>query len=326
MRIIVYGVGAVGGVIAGALTRAGHDCIGIARGARLEALRKSGLLLRAPGLSERVELNLVADPSDIDWREGDAILMVMKGQHTPAALEALRAAGVDGQPVFCAQNGVANEAAALRLFLNVHGITVMLPAEYVALDEAVAFASPNFGIFDIGRYPSGADAHDEALADALTGAGIAGFVQQDVMQSKYGKLLMNLGNIVEAALGRDNGGDDIRAALRAEGAAVLQAAGISWADVKDDPRRALMKPSTVEGAARLGSSTTQSLARGSGSVETDYLNGEIALLARLHGVPAPLNAGAARLAARLAREGTAPGHVTAGAFRAAIGMGDPPQQ
>lgn len=321
MRIIVYGVGAVGGVIAGALTRAGHDCIGIARGARLAALREKGLLLRAPGFSERVALHLVADPSEIDWREDDAILLVMKGQHTPAALEALRAAGVDGQPVFCAQNGVANEAAALRLFPNVHGITVMLPAEYLAPDEAVAFASPNFGIFDIGRFPSGSDAQDRALAEALTAAGIAGFVQEDVMQSKYGKLLMNLSNIVEAALGRDNGGDDIRAALKAEGETVLRAAGLPWAEVRDDPRRELMKVGSVEGVARLGSSSTQSLARGAGSIETDYLNGEIAFLGRLHGVPAPLNAGAAKLAARLAREGTRPGSVTAEAFRAAIGMG-----
>ena len=29
---------------------------------------------------------------------------------------------------------------------------------------------------------------------------------------------------------------------------------------------------------------------GSGSIETDYLNGEIVLLGRLHGVPTPVNA------------------------------------
>jgi 2-dehydropantoate 2-reductase len=39
-----------------------------------------------------------------------------------------------------------------------------------------------------------------------------------------------------------------------------------------------------------GSSSWQSLVRGAGSIETDYLNGEIALLGRLHGVPTPLNA------------------------------------
>ena len=35
--------------------------------------------------------------------------------------------------------------------------------------------------------------------------------------------------------------------------------------------------------------TWQSLARGHGALETDYLNGEIALLGRLHGVATPVN-------------------------------------
>ena len=44
----------------------------------------------------------------------------------------------------------------------------------------------------------------------------------------------------------------------------------------------------IEGRRRLGGSTWQSLARGT-PVEVDYLNGEIVLLGRLHGVPAPVN-------------------------------------
>ena len=42
--------------------------------------------------------------------------------------------------------------------------------------------------------------------------------------------------------------------------------------------------------ARGGGSTWQSLRRGTGALETDYLNGEIALIARLHGVESPVNA------------------------------------
>ena len=42
--------------------------------------------------------------------------------------------------------------------------------------------------------------------------------------------------------------------------------------------------------ARLGSSTWQSLSRGTGSIETDYLNGEIVRIAHEHGLPAPVNA------------------------------------
>ncbi len=42
------------------------------------------------------------------------------------------------------------------------------------------------------------------------------------------------------------------------------------------------------GKERPGSSTWQSVARG-GTIESDFLNGEIVLLARLHGGSAPLN-------------------------------------
>ena len=50
-------------------------------------------------------------------------------------------------------------------------------------------------------------------------------------------------------------------------------------------------------------STRQSLVRGTGSAETDYLNGEIVLLGRLHGVPTPVNAAVRRAVRRAVREG-----------------------
>jgi 2-dehydropantoate 2-reductase len=101
--------------------------------------------------------------------------------------------------------------------------------------------------------------------------------------------------------------------VRSEAEAVYAAAGIAWRDVgAADPRRhALLRIADVPGVSRAGGSSTQSLARGTGSIETDYLNGEIVLLARLHGVPAPANAYLTALGARLVREGLPPGAVSA---------------
>jgi 2-dehydropantoate 2-reductase len=64
----------------------------------------------------------------------------------------------------------------------------------------------------------------------------------------------------------------------------------------------------VEG--RLGGSTWQSLARGTGDIETDYLNGEIVLLAHRIGTTAPINARLARLGRRAADTGARPGHLS----------------
>ena len=322
MRIIVHGVGAIGGVLATALAASGADVIGIARGARLEAIRTHGLTLRSPEGEMHATFAAVASPTEITFRDDDIILLTVKSQDTVAALADLRDAGVTDQAIFCTQNGVANERMALRLFPNVHGINVMLPAEYTTPGETICFGTPKIGVFDIGRFRGGSDAVDKALAEALDAAGIAGFVTDNVMAFKYGKLLVNLGNIVEASLGRGTEAGEITKTLRAEGRAVLDAAGINAAEVgSDDPRRGtLLNIVEIDGVSRIGGSSSQSLARGAGRIETDYLNGEITYLARLHNIPAPANTFAARLAAQLARDGVAPGSISQEALAKGIGL------
>jgi 2-dehydropantoate 2-reductase len=321
MRIVVHGLGAVGGVVAAALQLAGQEVVGIARGAMLDAVQTRGLRLRAPVLDETVPVRVAAHPGEIDWRRDDAVLLCMKGQDTVPALEALRDAGVHAQPVFCAQNGVENERAALRFFPNVHGVTVMMPALYLDPGEVAVFTEPKLGIFDIGRYPSGSDDADVAMRTSLERAGIACFVRETVMASKHGKLLLNLRNVLKAALGEGAGPGPLGERVEAEALAVYAAAGIAWeaVDGSDSRRDALLRPvDALPGVERRGGSTNQSLLRGATRVETDYLNGEIALLGRLHGVPVPVNAALARIGARMARDGMSVGSFSPAALEAEV--------
>jgi 2-dehydropantoate 2-reductase len=62
---------------------------------------------------------------------------------------------------------------------------------------------------------------------------------------------------------------------------------------------------------RGGGSSWQSLKRGLGTIETDFLNGEIVLLGRLNGIPTPANAMLQRLANEAARTKMAPGGISA---------------
>ena len=62
----------------------------------------------------------------------------------------------------------------------------------------------------------------------------------------------------------------------------------------------------------------QSLARG-GTVEVDYLNGEIVLLGRLHGVPTPVNELLQRTANELARARRPPGSLDAAELLRRVG-------
>jgi 2-dehydropantoate 2-reductase len=99
-----------------------------------------------------------------------------------------------------------------------------------------------------------------------------------------------------------------------EGRTVLEAAGIPHvaeeiSDIEGRWRRWGVRE--IDGHGRAGSSTWQSLARGAPALETDYLNGEIVLLGRLHGVPTPLNERLCALAAAAARDGRAPQSLSA---------------
>lgn len=323
MRFIIYGVGAIGGTIAAALTLAGREVAGIARGKMLDAIQANGLLFRTPGGEHRVQFPCHAGPEEIAFQPDDVIILTMKGQDTHEALLALRAAGVTTQAVVCGQNGVANERDALRLFPNVYGMTVMLPGDYTQPGEVNCFGGPKYGMFDLGRYPAGADATAEAIAEHLQAANFAVFVQDEVMRSKHGKLLENLGNVLDAALGRASDFQDIADRARDEGRAVYRAAGIAWTEIdRNEPRRkGLFELRDVPGASRTGSSSAQSLKRGSGSIETDYLNGEIVLLGRLHGVPTPVNAGLVALGQRLIANRLAPGAVSRDEVAALLGPG-----
>jgi len=71
-----------------------------------------------------------------------------------------------------------------------------------------------------------------------------------------------------------------------------------------------MEIAEVPGLTREGGSSWQSLVGGTGSIEADYLNGEICLLGRLHGVPTPVNELLRRRANAAATAQLAPGSTT----------------
>jgi 2-dehydropantoate 2-reductase len=97
--------------------------------------------------------------------------------------------------------------------------------------------------------------------------------------------------------------------VQAEGEAVLAAAGITVVSAEVDRARrgdALRIQPVAGEQRRAGGSTWQSLRRGTGTVETDHLTGEIVLLGRLHDVPTPANRALQQLSAEMARNGEPP--------------------
>lgn len=318
MRFVVYGAGAIGGVVGGRLFEHGHDVTLIARGDHLRAIQSVGLRVDSPGGSVTLSVPAAPGPADIEWTGDEVVLLSMKGQDTVAALGELRAAAPASISVVCLQNGVANEREALRRFEKVYAVPVMSPTGHLEPGVVQAWSHPVAGIYDIGRYPSGVDDTTAAFAAAFSESGFVSEERDDVMRWKYRKLLMNLGNSVQALFERAEGADDLARDVRAEGEAVLVAAGIDHASAEEDRQRrgSIMQLGAIEGASRGGGSTWQSLARGQGTVETDYLNGEIVLLGRLHGLPTPLNERLQRWMAAANLAGAAPGEADLTAFLA----------
>lgn len=309
MRFVVVGAGAVGGVVGGRLAQYGADVVLVARGDHGRAIAERGLAVEAADGSVRVKVAVAADLSRVVFTAQDVLLLAVKSQDTVLALDQLRAATDHDLPIVCLQNGVTNEPEALRRFARVYGVCVMCPSGYLEPGVVQAKASPVAAILDIGRYPSGIDDTCRAVSAAFESATLVSLPRADIMRWKYSKLLMNLVNAVDALFERGEGAERLLALARAEGRAALRAAGIDFASEDEDAERRgdLLQQRPIPGRPRTGSSSWQSLARGSRSIETDAFNGEIVLLGRLHGVATPVNAKLQQWARRAAVRGDAPG-------------------
>ena len=77
MRYVVYGAGAVGGVVGGTLARAGHAVTLVARGAHLEAIRAGGLVLDAGDGRHRVEAPATDTAAEVAWNDDTVVLLAV---------------------------------------------------------------------------------------------------------------------------------------------------------------------------------------------------------------------------------------------------------
>jgi 2-dehydropantoate 2-reductase len=327
-RFIVYGAGAIGGPLAAGLYGAGHDVVAVARGSHYEAIAARGLRVEAPEGPAVSRLPVVDHPSRLEFRGDDIVVLAMKSHDTAAALGTLAGLARPGTPIVCVQNGVENERAALRLFPNVYGVLVITPGTHLSPGVVVAPSSPVRGVLDVGCYPHGLDPTAHEIAGAFQTARYSSRPVRDIQRWKYAKLLTNLANAAEVVLGDGARGSAVAGRARQEALACYAAAGIGYAS--DEEMRAresgIVTYRPVHGREWLVSSSVQSVARGTGSLECDYLNGEIVLLGRACGVPAPVNELLQRLAGDLARQRRQPGALTEPELRelTALQAGTPP--
>ncbi|MBI4303926.1 MAG: 2-dehydropantoate 2-reductase [Chloroflexi bacterium] len=321
MRVVIYGAGGIGGVIGGFLARAGENVTLIGRPGQVQAITDNGLRVLTPNGNYTVRLPAVTGPNHIDFGPDSVVFLCVKSQNTEEALNDLRKV-VFNVPVFCFQNGVRNEETAAQRFSLVYGAMVRFGAVYLNDGEVMARRDPP-GWMAIGRYPGGVDGLVETVAAGLTKAGFVIKATRDIMPLKWGKLMINLSNAIDAITGASGeDGERIALAARDELRELLNRAGLPWASIEEVEKNQpeLVPPVRSRHDTGARDSTWQSLTRQQGTIETGFLNGEVVRLAKELGCRAPVNEALLRISREMATKRELPGKYTSAQLCAMVGL------
>jgi 2-dehydropantoate 2-reductase len=283
LKIAVMGAGAVGCYHGGMLARVGHAVVLIARPQHVDAIARDGLRMETRTFDERVRLAASIDPGAVQG--ANLVLFCVKSTDTEAAGAQIRPYLAPDALVLCLQNGVDN-ADRLRTVLPSHQVSAAVV--YVATEMAGPGHVKHHGRGELVIEPSAAS---DAVAKALTAAGVPTEVSGNVRGALWTKLVINCAyNAVSAIAQRPYGeavaGEGVKDVMRDvvdECLAVAKAEGVQ---LPGDVHAAVGK--IVESMPAQYSSTAQDLARGK-RTEIDYLNGLIVRRGEALGVKTPAN-------------------------------------
>ena len=213
MKVCIYGVGAIGGLIGARLAAAGDcDLRAIARGATLTALRERGIVLRSGTETVRTPLQATDDPRTLDPQ--DLVILAVKGPALASVAQHIGPLLRRDTIVLTAMNGVpwwffagrAGPCADMRLdSVDPGGIAgAAIPASHVigcVVHASASVPEPGVIVHTVGRgliigEPAGPrSARLGRIAEVL---GRAGFdvtqsenIHYDIWYKLWGNLTMN---------------------------------------------------------------------------------------------------------------------------------------
>jgi 2-dehydropantoate 2-reductase len=88
MKVCIYGIGAIGCLLAGRLAAAGAEVSAVARGANLEAIRRNGIHVEAGGDRISAKLNVSDDPSELGPQ--DFVIVTVKSPSLPSIADGIK--------------------------------------------------------------------------------------------------------------------------------------------------------------------------------------------------------------------------------------------
>ncbi len=181
MRVVVFGAGGVGSVVAGHLARHGIDVVMVARPAHAKAVEEGGL--RVQGLSE-FRVAVAARPDAAALESADVLLIAVKTRDMGAALEGTRHLRVGC--VASLQNGVVKNAQMAEVFgaERVVGATTMIGA--TLLEDGVVDYTLD-GITFFGERDGTRSERVDAIAQAFVDAGLHGAAVENIQSIEWTK-------------------------------------------------------------------------------------------------------------------------------------------
>jgi 2-dehydropantoate 2-reductase len=287
VNVAVLGPGGVGGLVAGALSRAGTLTVVLARCSTAETISRDGLRVSSVLLGD-----FVAHPRAVPYFDEpvDALIVATKAAGLRDALERVRAAPKLVLPLL---NGLDHIAVLRERFGDAAVVAGTIRVEADRPEPGVVVHTSRFLLVEMAsRYPA-ARAPMDRLASKLSEAGIparVGDSEPQVMWSKLVRLnaLACTTSAFDKLLGEIRSTPELRAELMdaiEEGCAVAQAEGASIAS--GDP----LVPARVLGEltaahATLGSSMQRDIAAGR-PPELDAIPGSVLRAAARHGIECP---------------------------------------
>lgn len=298
MRVLLFGLGALGTVYSCLLKKSGHEIFGFDREPVINKIKADGVRVEGIWGKHQACLDkLATDISALADEKFDLVILTVKSYETEEAVRQIKTIAGPDTYLFLAQNGFGNYEAAARHMPEDRIILgrVIFGAETIdwghsrvsVIADDVLLGSPSHAV-----EPS----FLETLADDFRIAGIPTRACEEVMQFVWAKIIYNsalnpLGAILEVAYGELASDENCRKIMNAiveEIFAVLAAIGqpTPWPDAEAylNAFYDQMVPTTALHHA----SMLQDINRGR-RTEIDALNGAVVALGEANGVDTPVN-------------------------------------
>jgi len=321
MRFVVYGAGAVGGVLGGHLARDKHDVLLICREPHAKAIgEQNGLRMKSATGDYFASLCAATSVAPTHFNDDSCVLFVPKSNDTATCIEELAAHAPREIPVVSFQNGIDNERMISETFPNVYGGVCRMTCSFLHPGQ-VSFRK--FGRVVVGKYPKGAHAYAKKLGKIFESAGFKASVSNSIMCDKWLKLVTNLQSAFNALIDeRDHDSPEflqLKVGVLEEAKRVLTADKIrakscdggdfSIKEMIDE----LKKPRAARHASsvRVNNSTWQNLYLKRDEVENEFFHGPIIELAGKYEIAVPHNEVALELVTKSCKDQTGPGQLRA---------------